>query len=326
VTVIAFDRAAFPSAQVDAVLLLASDDEPAGLRVIRVATVTALVSLDISGAPGTTTQPPRWSASVDPEAGGIYQQAIDDGLGVRLGEWAHVDIGFVSGANDFFVLTREQAAELNLPPAVLTTAVRRPSDAPGLILRTEETRVLVDLAGKGELDHATARYVVLGEARGFNERYKSRVRSPWYAVPLPKRLPDAFLPYMHHLGPRLILNNQRARNSNLLHGVAMKVDAPPATAIAVAAASSLTLLSAEIEGRAYGGGVLKLETKEAERMIIPAFRDPKSLTGMLPEIDRLIRSGETKHAAKAVDNFLGLPTDLIWPAYESLRARRLNRR
>ncbi len=38
-------------------------------------------------------------------------------------------------------------------------------------------------------------------------------------------------------------------------------------ALSASMLGSATRLSAEIEGRAYGGGVLKLETKEAERVL-----------------------------------------------------------
>jgi adenine-specific DNA-methyltransferase len=152
------------------------------------------------------------------------------------------------------------------------------------------------------------------------------MRSPWYVVPLPKRMPDAFLPYMHHLGPRLIVNTKGARNSNLLHGVALRPGAPSAAALAVAMASSLTLLSAEVEGRAYGGGVLKLETKEAERVLLPSIENPEPLARLLPEVDQLIRSGEVEGAAVLVDGLLGLPHPTLWQAYETLRTRRLGRR
>ena len=131
---------------------------------------------------------------------------------------------------------------------------------------------------------------------------------------------------MHHFGPRLIVNPHGARNSNLLHGVALKPNAPHVAALAVAMASSLTLLSAEIEGRAYGGGVLKLETREAERMLVPRVSDPQPLIELLPDIDQLIRVGEFERAALVVDQVLGLPHEELWRAHDILRKRRLGRR
>ncbi len=326
VTVVAFDRAAFRTAQVDAVLLLASNDEPKGFRVIRVRDVEALIALDIAIGPTARVAPNRWSGSVDREAGDIYEEVIAGGAATSLGTFAHVDIGFVSGANDFFVLSPDVAAERGIPKHLLTPAVRRPSDVPGLYLRGGDARWLLNLAGNPELDAATRRYLETGVRSGISQRYKCRSRTPWYAVPLPKRMPDAFLPYMMHLGPRLIVNTKGARNSNLLHGVALKEGAPPAAALAVAMASSLTLLSAEIEGRAYGGGVLKLETKEAERLLVPGFSKPEDLISLLPDVDELVRTGKIEHASLSVDQLLGLPHTALWTAYQTMRNRRLNRR
>lgn len=326
VTVVTFDKAAFESAQVDAVLLLASNSDPAGFRVVRVPNIADLGSLDLTRTAVAGEAPGRWSGSVDQDAGDVYVEALHAGSGVPLGQWAHVDIGFVSGANDFFVMTRATAVDLGLPRSVLTTAVRRPSDAPGILLQLEETRVLLDLTGRSDLDAATTKYLALGSERGLDRRYKTGSRTPWYAVPLPKRKPEAFLPYMHHRGPRLILNTLNARNSNLLHGVALKPDAPPVSAIAVAMASSLTLLSAEIEGRAYGGGVLKLETKEAERLIVPPLPAAIPVLELVPAVDRLIRAGDIERAALLVDGVLGLPHGKLWNAYMRMRMRRLNRR
>jgi hypothetical protein len=76
--------------------------------------------------------------------------------------------------------------------------------------------------------------------------------SPRYAVPL-KAPPDLFLSYMAHETPRLAWNRAHALSTNLIHGV-------------------------------YGGGVLKLETKEAERVLLPS---PGTLIDLSPE-ERLV--------------------------------------
>ncbi|MCY7418232.1 MAG: hypothetical protein LH650_07005 [Chloroflexi bacterium] len=98
--------------------------------------------------------------------------------------------------------------------------------------------------------------------------------------------------------------------------------------LAATMTSSATLLSAEIEGRSYGGGVLKLETKEAERLLIP---DPgpntrDALISALPALDVLVRDGDLQAAARITDDLLGLDHDLLWDAYLAFRSRRLGRR
>lgn len=326
VVVVAFDRAVFQSAQVDAVLLLASPDDSLGLRVIRATDENVLQSIRLRPANDLVASPTRWSASVDPDATAVYESAVAAGLGKPLGALAHVDIGFVSGANDFFILSRQEAEQRGLPDDVLTPVLRRPGDVPGILPRDDEVRLLLDLAGKKQLDEATLAYLAVGASLGVPARYKCRVRPRWYEVPLPKRRPDAFIPYMNHLGPRLIIDRGGLRNSNLLHGVAFKDGSPPPAAVAVAMASSLTLLSAEIEGRAYGGGVLKLETKEAERLVVPTITDATGLALALPAIDAQVRAGEIAGAARLADELLGIPHDALWASYLALRSRRLDRK
>ena len=330
VVVIAFDRMVFPEAQVDAVLLLASSDTTSGLQVIRVRDESALVSLDLhsptSGPNGHSAA--RWSSAMDPVAGQIYADAVATLGAFRLGDVASVDIGFVTGADAFFMLSESEVREHGLPREVLSPAVRRPRDAPGLEATGGELSWLLDLAGREDLDPATLRYLAQGVVRGVSGGYKCRVRRPWYAVPIPKQRPDAFIPYMAHLGPRLIVNRLAARNTNLLHGVALGRGAPPVRALAVAMCGSLTLLSAEIEGRAYGGGVLKLETREAERLRIPAIAHERAraLEDKFEEVDHLVRLGDIAGASCVADQVLGVDHETVWGAYAVFRTRRLGRR
>ena len=331
VIVVAFDRGVFSDAQVDAVLLLASNDDRRGLRVVRMPDERALDVLDVDAYADLATVTPsrRWSRSVDAGAGSVYEEVIASGVALPLGAIASVDIGFVSGANDFFILSHEDAERHGIPADVLTPTLRRPGDVPGLLASEADIRLLLDLAGRRELsDEHLLAYLKQGEASGITLRYKCRVRRPWYAVPLPRSKPDAFIPYMSHLGPRLVVNDVGAWSSNLLHGVTLGLLAPPAQALAAAMASSLTLLSAEIEGRAYGGGVLKLETKEAERVLVPVVGpvQVERLTAVFPRVDALVRAGDIEAAARVADGALGIDHEKIWAAYMTFRARRLGRR
>lgn len=330
VLVIAFDRMVFPEAQVDAVLLLASDDAMSGLQIIRVRDESALAALDLPSLAGGASEhsAARWSSAMDPGASQVYADAVAAHGASCLGEFASVDIGFVTGANAFFMLSEGAAREHGLPREVLSPAVCRPRDVPGLEATSGELSWLLDLAGREDLDTATLSYLAEGVERGVSAGYKCRVRKPWYAVPIPKQRPDAFIPYMAHLGPRLIVNGLGARNTNLLHGVALGRGAPPVRALAVAMCGSLTMLSAEIEGRAYGGGVLKLETREAERLRIPAIVHERALAleGKFEEVDHLVRLGDISGASCVADQILEVDHETVWGAYTVFRTRRLGRR
>lgn len=328
VRIIAFDRAAFPDAQIDAVLLLASDDGTEGLRIERVRDVAALRGAPCGSARDDLGRaaPLRWSSSVDAEAHALYEREAARAGARRLGDFAKVDIGVVTGANAFFILAPDEARALRLPKGVLLPIVRSATATPGLVATRGATERLLWLPD-GVGGKAVARYLAEGERRGIPGGYKCRTRTPWYRVPLPRARPQAFLPYMHHHVPRLIVNRARAWSTNLLHAVHLGPGAPDARALSAAMLSSLTLLSAEIEGRAYGGGVLKTETKEAERLLIPPFSDVEEsrLIDLFPALHRGVRAGEWATASAQVDTILGLDHSALASAAARFRERRLHR-
>ncbi len=69
--------------------------------------------------------------------------------------------------------------------------------------------------------------------------------------------------------------------------------------------NSLTLLGGELVGRSYGGGILKLEPKEADRLPVPS---PETLSevgpalrALRPQLARHLRNGELGEVIKQVD-------------------------
>jgi hypothetical protein len=150
------------------------------------------------------------------------------------------------------------------------------------------------------------RYLRQGRRAGFTDRFKCRTRSPWYLVP-GIRTPHAFLSYMSHRSPRVVLNQAGVTSTNLVHQVRFLRPADARNRASVAALhSSPCLLSFEVEGRSYGGGVLKLETREAERVQLPRLtpRLIRSLSDAFGKVDDLVRGGQHDLAAAVVDDRL----------------------
>jgi adenine-specific DNA-methyltransferase len=316
VTVITFETAVFPGASIDTVLLLA-EDGPArlGLRIITLQDPSDLETSfegEFSDHPVT-----RWSRLRAPVAGvKALERLRQANKLLPLSAVASVDIGSVTGANNFFILTMQKARELGLKSSALRPLITRPAQLPGAILTPEDKqsitnneRSLVMMISRPGLEKGTsplARYLRRGRRLGINKRYKCQVRSPWYSVP-GVRIPDAFLSYMSYWAPRLSLNTAGFSSTNLVHQVTFASDFRPLAAAYIAALhSTLSLLSFELEGRSYGGGVLKLETQEAERAEIPALDAAlaKLLADSLPDIDRHIRDGQPEKAVDLVDRAL----------------------
>jgi hypothetical protein len=198
----------------------------------------------------------------------------------------------------------------------------------GLTVRDDELRLLLLIPpGVAPDDASLGRYLRAGKKKRVHQGYKCRVRRYWYSVPIPKKKPHAFLPYMTGDVPRLIVNHSGALSTNLLHGLTLRDDAPDARAVSAAMLGSVTAFSAEVEGRAYGGGVLKLETRESERLLVPNLS--KEIEAVLvrlhPELDALLRDGSGSLASRLVDAVLGIDSEPFERARLVFRTRRLER-
>lgn len=177
-------------------------------------------------------------------------------------------------------------------------------------MQRDDQRCLLWLPGPS-LTRAEMAYVRKGEAEGLHERYKCRVRTPWYVVP-GVIVPDAFLTYMSDTVPRLCLNGAGAATANTLLTVQLPhLPVSLRKAFVVAFYNSATMLSCERTGRSYGGGVLKLEPREADRVLVPSValvREHRSdLLALAPRLHKALRHGpatQIGEALSAVDKVL----------------------
>jgi hypothetical protein len=151
-----------------------------------------------------------------------------------------------------------------------------------------------------DLPDSVRRYLEFGESRLIHQGYKCRTRKPWYRVPNVYR-PDALLTYMSGHAPRLVANDANVFAPNTLHVIRLKQHAVTARALSVLWLTSLSRLSAQIEGHAMGGGMLKLEPREAQRVLLPAVHDLAVLDDVAEEIDKLLREGRETDAGRLAD-------------------------
>ncbi len=196
-----------------------------------------------------------------------------------LGDLAEVDVGVVTGRNEFFVLSGEEGRRHKVLPWCLQLVGRSAQIPRGLCcvrkIGDASPRITgsVSWCSSGDVERAALpmpalAYVEYGEQMGFDKGYKCRVRLPrWWNVPS-HWAPDAFLLRQIHDGPRIIQNRASATCTDTIHRVraAKGVDSGW---LAAAAMNSLTFAFAEIRGRSYGGGVLELEPTEAEGLPFP---------------------------------------------------------
>ena len=161
------------------------------------------------------------------------------------------------------------------------------------------------------------------------QRYKCRIREPWYRVPGVVR-GELFLSKRSHHWPRVVVNRSKAYTTDTIYRGRMVAADRTAEDVAVSFQNTLTLLTAEMEGRSFGGGVHELVPSEIARLttLIPAGVGKNALR----QLDEVARSDDPQAILDATDRYLiaagVLPADLLpllRDARETLAARRFER-
>jgi len=267
----------------------------------------------------------------------LMRELRDSDVATTLGTFASVNVGVVTGKNEFFVLRQSEINDRGLAGHTIPLVSRsahlfgtRIGKRDWNRLASENQRVHLLHLGPingSKLSNRLESYIRIGEGEEIHRGYKCSIREPWYAVPS-VWIPDAFVFRQIYDFPRVVLNTAGATSTDTIHRMKCKVK--PQSLISNTY-TYLTAASAEIEGRSYGGGVLELEPTEAERLLVPA-----KLGSALPlnECDRLVREGRLDEVLQENERLvlrehMGLSQrdcQTLRRIWEKMRDRRLARR
>ena len=226
---------------------------------------------------------------------GLYGEALSDTRTRRLADFATVGIGYVSGDNDFFHLRPSDANRLRIPSHFLQPSLRNGRAMPDKQItratvekwkQSDDPVLLLRLARDQDLPVAVRSYLDSSAGRQAREGYKCRNRAPWYAVP-DVQIPDFMMSYMSGRKVNLVGNAAGVTCTNSVHSVRIR-DKALASKLLPEWSSPFVRLSCELEGHALGGGMLKLEPREAGRIAFPSFATTQRASG--DEIEEAIRS------------------------------------
>lgn len=321
VDLVLFEERVFPEVLEEVVLLLAEgyDEGPTDhFRVIQ--------SRDADGLAGTRAirswKPQdldaKWTPSLlSHEALSAFSTLSESDDFQTLHTWGETTLGIVTGNNRYFALPPTRVAELGLMPSDLVRLSPPGSRHLRGLTLTESALDELGATGsatwlfrpRGEPSDAARRYIEAGEVAGVNKAYKCRIRPEWWRVPLVPPA-DLLLTYMNADTPRLTTNRARVHQLNSVHGVYIRPDVRRLAMdyLPLASINSMTLVGAETVGRAYGGGMLKIEPREADRLPMPSPELVESVKAQLaairPQAGRLLRSGRLTDAARLIDDIL----------------------
>lgn len=345
-TLVTFKRLVFDDIQQEVVLLLGEKGcDKHGIRVVELEDMADLIAqgqlcLENAEFKELDHSQDKWvKYYLSNEELNLLKRLNNDTRISDAADLFEVNVGLVSGENDFFVMNQATVDEFNLHDSVVPI-ISRSEQLKGVRLTNKDYDNLIALGkkiyffapGDKEIDELTneqRNYIRWGEEKGYNKNYKCCIRAKWYHVPQ-TWCADAFLIRQAHLYPRMILNEKKALVTDTLHKVRF-LNGIEGKYVAAAFLNTYTFALSETIGRSYGGGVLTFEPGEMRRIRVPMkMADQLDLS----KIDRWQRQGEIDKILDYTDsillqNGLGLTeqeVSLLHSIWDKMCGRRMTRK
>lgn len=236
----------------------------------------------------------KWTKAVlDPDELKLLNKVLNHPSIYKFDQLAKVEVGIVTGANDFFLVKNSIVKKYNLE-AYAKPMFGRSQHCQGVIYNADQhnlnaqrelpTNFIYIKDTFDNLPKKTKEYIQLGESEGLHTRYKCRIRQPWYKVPSVFSRKICMLKRAHDT-PRLIFNELEAYTTDTAYRIESKSLADEK--LTYCFINPLTAIFSEIEGRSYGGGVLELVPSEIRKLFIPI---PEKIDFDIKELDYMVRT------------------------------------
>jgi adenine-specific DNA-methyltransferase len=270
----------------------------------------------------------RWHLTREQRA--AWEEVCDHPQVTTLADFAVVRIGVVTGANHWFICSLEDALQLgcNHMPIVGRSAwmqgpVWREQDQDAVA--GKRSRLLL-IGSTDPLTPVLQEAIARGEQEGIDQGHHCSAREKWWSL-TDRSIPQFFLPYMGATAPALVLNRAGATCTNAIHRLWLTDGSPAEAAVVSASWTSVWRLSAELVGRSYGGGVLKLEPGECSRLMAPLVLS--GAAACLSDLEETCRMRGQAAARELADRLIlidGLGIDPATVKRLQTAVRRLERR
>lgn len=246
----------------------------------------------------------------------------------ELKKWADVRIGVVTGANDFFIMTKKEAYKRGFSSRYLFPILTSAKEFMGLYFNGYTPSKHLFYISNNDLTKKSKKYIEIGENKGFHLRKHSLNRKPWYSVKTGKT-PDAFFPYRASYIPYMVFNNLGIQSTNSIHRIYFKdLSESQKLWIQLSLLSAPSQLALEAFSRIYGNGVLKTEPGTLHNTIV--YVSEKKISKVVyNKISKLISANKRNNAMQLATDYinkkLGIPpsfTKKVNKLLEELQQRR----
>lgn len=347
ITIVTFKKLVFKNIQQEVVLMLCEKktDKNKGIRVIECDNLEDLNSINFKVINGSNVKPidhstEKWTKYfLSEEEINLLKRLKNDQRVVPCSKILDVDVGLVTGRNEFFMLNETQVKEWKLEKYTIPV-VSKSNQIQGITFSDQDFKEN-SIVGQSihlfippnvdfeELPKECQKYIKYGESQGFHTGYKCRIRKRWYITPS-LWSPDGFA--LRQVGnyPKLAVNETGASSTDTVHRVKFKENIDKQLA-SISFLNSLSFAFSEITGRSYGGGVMTFEPSELEEIRMPIL---KNLNIDFKEIDELIRKRKINAVLDIIDQelliknhkFTKEEVQSLRTIWEKLMNRRINRK
>ncbi len=193
---------------------------------------------------------------------------------VPFSNFAKVSRGIATGANDYFTFKQSKIADFNIPQKCLMPCICKALDAPKAFFTQKDFENLANnnktcylFNGCANESHPSVNsYITLGEKAGFNKRFLTASRTPWYSI---ENRPPApiWVSVFNRNGLRFVRNEANIYNLTTFHCIYPKgvIDTDVLFAYLITDVAKEIFLD---NSRQYGNGLVKFEPNDLNKGMV----------------------------------------------------------
>jgi adenine-specific DNA methylase len=270
---------------------------------------------------GTTSKPFVYSLLTEKQQE-LINRFRNEKVIVPVADMCKFKIGYVCADKKYFHPDSDTRIHYSLPldnfiPAILNA--KELNGGTGIGVEANSGQCKNKLYLPQNITEGDKLYIQSGEMLGVHQKYKCRVRNPWYITPHVE-IPDVILSVFGET-PKLVVNKGKyALSNSLLCGTLSNITSKE---FICRWYNSLTLLSLELNVHSLGGGSFVIIPSEADSLDIINSISKKQITQIYKKLDVSLKTRGAEETYKLGDSIvlkevLGITEETLLVVYKAL--------